>query len=100
MTVQGVSTDAPDPSDPVPIMTSVQTKPMKVYAVIAGADYEGENFDTLRLFDCLSAAEAYKAELYDDRLGVDYVRIETREVIMQSAIAANINTKGGIATPW
>ena len=55
---------------------------MKVYAVIGGADYEGEHFDTLRLFDCLSAAEAYKAELYDGALGIDYVLMETREVCL------------------
>jgi len=26
----------------------------KVYAVIGGWDYEGENFDSMRLFDCYS----------------------------------------------
>ena len=62
--------------------------PMKVYAVIGGANYEGEHFDTLRLFDCLSAAEAYKAELYDGALGIDYVLMETREVCMESALCA------------
>ena len=61
---------------------------MKVYAVIAGFDYEGENFDSLRLFDCLSAAEAYKAELYDGSLGIDYVLIEQREVCMESSLCA------------
>ena len=58
---------------------------MKVYAVIAGIDYEGEVFDTLRLFDCKSAAEAYEAEL---DANYDYTLMEAREVIMQSAIAA------------
>ena len=60
---------------------------MKVYAVIAGFDYEGENFDSLRLFDCLSAAEAYQAEL-EKRQSVDYVLLETREVCLESAICA------------
>lgn len=60
---------------------------MKVYAVIAGFDYEGENFDSLRLFDCLSAAEAYKAEL-EERKSIDYVLLETREVCLESAICA------------
>jgi hypothetical protein len=60
---------------------------MKVYAVIAGADYEGENFSTLRLFDCLSAADAYAKEL-DGQLGVDYVLIEQREVCLESALCA------------
>ena len=59
----------------------------QVYAVIGGADYEGENFSTLRLFDCLSAAEAYKAELYDGALGIDYVLMEIREVCLESAYA-------------
>jgi hypothetical protein len=59
-----------------------------VYAVIGGADYEGENFSTLRLFDCLSAAEAYKAELYDGSLGIDYVLIEQREICLDSALCA------------
>jgi hypothetical protein len=60
---------------------------MKVYAVIAGADYEGEDFASLRLFDCLSAADAYAKEL-DGQLGVDYVLIEQREVCLESALCA------------
>ena len=59
---------------------------MKVYAVIAGADYEGEDFDTLRLFDCRSAADAYAQEL-QKQFGVDYTLIEEREVCMESALA-------------
>ena len=58
---------------------------MKVYAVIGGFDYKGENFDTLKLFDCKSSAEAYKAELEDL---YDYVLMETKEVNLQSAIAS------------
>jgi hypothetical protein len=73
---------------------------MKVYAVIAGEDYAGQDFDTLRLFDCLSAADAYAKEL-EQQFGVDYVLIEKREVNMESAIsAANLNTADGITTPW
>ena len=60
---------------------------MKVYAVIAGFDYEGEDFNSLRLFDCLSAAEAYKAEL-EERKSIDYVLIEQREVCLESALCA------------
>jgi len=60
---------------------------MKVYAVIAGADYEGESFDTLRLFDCRSSAEAYGKQL-ETQIAVDYVLIEEREVCFESAIAA------------
>jgi len=60
---------------------------MKVYAVIAGADYEGEDFDTLRLFDCRSAADAYAQEL-QKQFGVDYTLIEEREVCMESALCA------------
>ena len=75
---------------------------MKVYAVIAGADYEGEDFNTLRLFDCLSAAKAY-AEHLEGQLGNDYALIEEREVCLESAIgagASRLNTKDGITTPW
>jgi hypothetical protein len=60
---------------------------MKVYAVIAGADYEGEDFNTLRLFDCRSSAEAYGNQL-EAQIAVDYVLIEEREVCFESAIAA------------
>ena len=60
---------------------------MQVYAVIGGADYEGQDFGSLRLFDCKSAAEAYAEEL-EQQIAVDYVLIEVREIEMQSAIAA------------
>ena len=60
---------------------------MKVYAVIAGADYEGEDFSTLRLFDCRSAAEDYELEL-QRQICVDYTRLEVREVCMDSALCA------------
>ena len=59
---------------------------MKVYAVIAGEDYAGQDFDSLRLFDCLSAAEAYEKEL-QKQFGVDYTLLEVREVCMESALA-------------
>lgn len=70
---------------------------MKVYAVIAGADYEGEVFDTLRLFDCKSAADAYREELAEQ---YDYALMELREVCMESAIPSRLNTADGITTPW
>jgi len=60
---------------------------MKVYAVIAGADYEGQDFDTLRLFDCKTAAEDYELEL-QKQFGVDYTLIEEREINFESALAA------------
>lgn len=60
---------------------------MKVYAVAAGANYEGEDMDTLQLFDCKSAAEAYAKEL-EGQIGVDYVEIKVLPVLMHSAIAA------------
>ena len=59
---------------------------MKVYAVIAGADYEGEDFGSLRLFDCRSAAEDYELEL-QQQIAVDYTLLEVREVCMKSALA-------------
>jgi hypothetical protein len=58
---------------------------MKVYTVIAGADYEGQDFNTLRLFDCRSAADAYAQEL-EQQIAVDYVLVGTREVCMESAL--------------
>jgi hypothetical protein len=59
---------------------------MKVYAVIAGEDYAGESFDSLRLFDCKSAADAYAQEL-EGQFGVDYVLVEEREICLESALA-------------
>ena len=59
---------------------------MEVYAVIGGWDYEGEHFDSLRLFDCKSAAEAYSKELEEG--GYHYTELEVREVNFQSAIVA------------
>jgi hypothetical protein len=67
-------------------MSNTQSQ-MKVYAVIAGADYEGENFNSLRLFDCRTSAEAYGKQL-EAQIAVDYVLIEEREVCFESAIAA------------
>ena len=61
-----------------------ESEPMKVYAVIAGIDYEGEVFETLRLFDCFSAADAYLKQLEAE---YDYAKMDTREVCMESAIA-------------
>ncbi len=60
---------------------------MKVYAVIGGWDYEGEDFDSLRLFDCFSTANAYVVRL-EEQEGYDYSRLDVREVIMESLIAA------------
>jgi len=60
---------------------------MKVYAVIAGIDYEGEVFSTLRLFDCFSAADAYLRHL-EEVEGYDYAMMDTREVCMESALCA------------
>ncbi len=69
-------------------MSNTETSQMfKVYAVIGGIDYEGENFRSLRLFDCKSAAEAYEIHLTENE-GFDYTLLETREVCLESAIAA------------
>lgn len=56
---------------------------MQVYAVIGGYEYDGSKFDTLRLFDCKSAAVAYHEELSND---YDYALMELREVNLESAI--------------
>ena len=72
----------------------------KVYAVIGGFDYEGQDFKSLRLFDCFSTANAYMVELESGFY--DYAEMDTREVIMESALAtaSRLNTKDGITTPW
>ena len=59
---------------------------MQVYSVMGGVDYEGECGDSLQLFDCKSAAEAYAKELEEDRF--DYVVVKVLNVQMHSAIAA------------
>lgn len=56
---------------------------MKVYAVIAGIDCEGEVFSTLRLFDCFSTANAYMVEIEAE---YDYALMDIREVNMESAL--------------
>ena len=66
-------------------MSNTQMSKTKVYAVIGGIDYEGEDFKSLCLFDCWSTADAYREELHAE---YDYAIMETREVIMESAIVA------------
>ena len=75
----------------IPLLTryntlSSQGNPMKVYAVIGGWDYEGESFDSLRLFDCRSTAVAYHKELTEVE-GYDYALLREQEVNMESALA-------------
>ena len=55
----------------------------KCIAVIGGTDYEGEAFRTLRLFDCQSTADLYKAELERE---FDYVLMEVQEISQYSAM--------------
>ena len=55
----------------------------KCIAVIGGTDYEGEAFRTLRLFDCQSTADLYKAKLQQD---FDYVLMEVQEISQYSAM--------------
>ncbi len=58
---------------------------MHVYSVMGGWDYEGFDGDSLRLFDCKSAAEAYQKEL---QLGLyDYAEVKVMQVQMHSALA-------------
>ena len=66
--------------------SSNETPQMKVYAVMGGFDYEGENFKSLRLFDCFSAAVAYQKHLEENE-GFDYAVMDTREVCMESALS-------------
>ena len=67
--------------------TSQMSQMSKVYAVIGGFDYEGEDFKSLRLFDCFSAAVAYQKHL-EEIDGYDYALMDTREVCLETAIAA------------
>jgi hypothetical protein len=60
---------------------------MKVYAVIGGWEYDGEDFKSLRLFDCFSTANAYLVDLEENQ-GYDYSKMDTREVNIESLIAA------------
>jgi len=55
----------------------------KCIAVIGGTDYEGQSMVTLRLFDCQSAANAYKAEL---ERNYDYALMEVKEISQKSMI--------------
>ena len=67
-------------------MTTELSQMSKVYAVIGGWNYEGEHFDSLCLFDCKSAAEAYAQKLEEG--DYEYALIETRTINMESAIVA------------
>ena len=55
----------------------------KCIAVIGGTDYEGESFDSLRLFDGQSTADLYKAKLQQD---FDYVLTRVLPVSQYSAM--------------
>jgi len=59
---------------------------MQVYSVMGGYDYEGFSGDSLRLFDCKSAAQAYAKELEEGFY--DYVEVKVMDVLMHSAIVA------------
>ena len=87
MPIEALAHGGHQPPTPTPYTVLSSTDPtMKVYAVISGAEYEGECFDSLRLFDCLSTAKAYAEEL-EKQFGVDYALIEEREVCFESALA-------------
>lgn len=58
----------------------------QAYAVIGGWDYEGEDFDSLRLFDYHSAAMAYAKELTEEQ-GYDYFKCQVRHIEQIPALA-------------
>jgi hypothetical protein len=66
----------------------------RAYAVIGGWDYEGEDFDSLRLFDYHSAAVAYMKEL--ESQGYDYSKCEMRW-IEQTPSLEEIQSKARLA---
>ena len=59
----------------------------KCIAVIGGdyldGHYEGECFDSLRLFDCQSTADAYKEEIKDD---FEYVLMKVLPISQYSIV--------------
>lgn len=59
---------------------------MQVYSVMGGWDYEGFDGESLQLFDCKSAAEAYAEKLKEENY--DYVTVKVMDVLMHSALAA------------
>jgi hypothetical protein len=63
----------------------------RAYAVIGGWDYEGESFDSLRLFDYHSAAVAYMKELEEQ--GYDYSKCEMRWIEQTPSIEEIQNRK-------
>jgi hypothetical protein len=58
----------------------------RAYAVIGGWDYEGEDFNSLRLFDYHSAAVAYAKELTEEQ-GYDYSKCEFRLIEQTPALS-------------
>lgn len=63
----------------------------RAYAVIGGWYYEGEDFDSLRLFDYHSAAVAYTKELKDQ--GYDYTKLEYRNIEQVPALEEILTLK-------
>jgi hypothetical protein len=59
---------------------------MKVWMVMGGWEFEGDQGDSLRLFDCKSTAGAYCDEL--KKFGYDYIDCKVMSVIEGSALAA------------
>ncbi len=59
---------------------------MQVYSVMGGWDYEGFDGESLRLFDCKSAAEAYRDELKE--MSYNYIECKVMDVLMHSALAS------------
>ena len=67
----------------------------RAYAVIGGWDYEGEDFDSLRLFDYHSAAVVYMKDLEENQ-GYDYSKLEMRW-IEQTPSLEEIQSKARLA---
>jgi hypothetical protein len=59
---------------------------MQVWMVMGGWQYEGFDGESMRLFDCKSAAEAYRDQLKEE--SYDYIDCKVMNVCMESAIAA------------
>lgn len=64
----------------------IKENAVQVWMVMGGWEFEGDHGDSLRLFDCKSAAEVYRDELKKE--GYDYIDCKVMNVYMESALAA------------
>ena len=69
------------------MILSTARHPVKVYVVTPWNSDSPIDPDEIRVFDCLSTAAAYSKHLVDE-IGYDESYLLTKEVCMESALAA------------